>query len=423
MKKKSSFRPGISVILLLVSGTLIYFFANLQKVLVPGATFNEIQQMFYLDAASVTKLGAVFMYIYAGAQLFVGMLADRYSGARVIVWGGVAFVAGSLLSACDCSLNLLYVSRFLTGLGAASIYLSMVKEISLATGNAMPMYLGIMTMIGYSGAITGAAPFISGVKIFGYQKMMFAAGMATLFIYIIFVICFRKNPASPVCKDVKLNIATLLYALKKRHNVMLILTLGLSFGSYFALQSILAKKFLEDFCHLSSKSAGLCMTVTMTIAALNGFVVASISKAFNNRRKPIMLFCGWGCFAGMLTIFLAVLLNIRSGWMVVAGIILLSFAGNVAPISAALYKETNDPNKFGTVLSVSNFFAYIITAAMGSLAGKLMDAFPAQKINGIFVYGRNSYLLVFAVFLAIGIVSGTASLFLRETYGKNIAVK
>lgn len=420
---KALTRPKTSVVLLLLSGTLIYYFANLQKVLVPGATFNEIQQLFSLDAASVTKLGAVFMFIYAGAQLFVGVLADRYSGAKVIIFGGIAFVIGSIFSACDYSLNILYASRFLTGLGAATIYLSMVKEISLVTGKAMPMYLGIMTLIGYSGAITGAAPFISGVKHFGYQKMMFSAGMATLMIYLIFVICFKKNPAPAVCKDVKLNITTLLSVLKIRHNVMLILTLGLSFGSYFALQSILAKKFLEDFCQLSSKSAGLVMTVTMTIAAVNGFVVASISRVCGNRRRPVMLFCGWGCFTGMLMIFSAVLFNIRSPWLVIAGIVILSFAGNVAPISATFYKETNEPNKFGTVLSVSNFFAYIITAGMGSVSGKLMDLFPCQEINGIYIYSRNSYLLVFAVFLGIGIISGTTSLFLRETYGKNISVK
>ena len=63
--------------------TLLYFFANMQKVLVPGATFNEIQQIFSLDAASVTGTGAYFLYVYAAAQIIIGILADRFSGVRV----------------------------------------------------------------------------------------------------------------------------------------------------------------------------------------------------------------------------------------------------------------------------------------------------------------------------------------------------
>ena len=42
--------------LLLLFISIIYYFSNLQKVLVPGATFNELQQAFNVDATQVTKL-------------------------------------------------------------------------------------------------------------------------------------------------------------------------------------------------------------------------------------------------------------------------------------------------------------------------------------------------------------------------------
>ena len=100
--------------------TAIYFFANLQKVIIPGATFNELQQSFAVNADVVTSFGAVFLGVYAAAQLVVGVLADRYGGARVIIFGGCIFCAGSVLSAFELSLPLFYFSRFLTGCGAAS---------------------------------------------------------------------------------------------------------------------------------------------------------------------------------------------------------------------------------------------------------------------------------------------------------------
>ena len=47
--------------LLLILVSIMYFFANLQKVVVPGSVFNELQGIFNCDAASITGLGAGFM--------------------------------------------------------------------------------------------------------------------------------------------------------------------------------------------------------------------------------------------------------------------------------------------------------------------------------------------------------------------------
>lgn len=73
-------REKILGFLLLILVSILYFFANLQKVVVPGSVFNELQQIFNCDAGSVTGLGAGFMYVYSLNQLTVGVLADRYSG-------------------------------------------------------------------------------------------------------------------------------------------------------------------------------------------------------------------------------------------------------------------------------------------------------------------------------------------------------
>ena len=55
----------------------IYFFSYFQRVGVPGTIFNELQSSFAATAAAVTALSSIYLYIYAGAQLIVGMLADR----------------------------------------------------------------------------------------------------------------------------------------------------------------------------------------------------------------------------------------------------------------------------------------------------------------------------------------------------------
>lgn len=400
--------------------TPIYYFANLQKVIIPGAAFDELQQLFSLDAEGVTRLGAVFLGVYAAAQLVVGVLADRFGGARVIIAGGAVFCIGSVLSAFTSSLPLLYFCRFLSGAGAASIYLCMVKEIGRVGGNMMPMLIGIATIIGYSGSITGASPFIAGVDKFGYFNMVFWTGIATFAAYSIYVMVACKEGFIPVNKEVKFNLSSYLAVGKSRQNCALMIAIGISFGTYFALQSTVGKKFLEDFCGLSGEHAGLVMTVTMIIAALNGFVMANVSRLIGNRRMPVIWFSGFGCCIGALMIFAGIWLK-SSPVLPISGIILMAFAGNISPIYVALIKESNEDYRFGTAVCVGNCFAYAVSALFGWLAGKLMDVFDPQIVDNVKLYGRDSYLLVFGVLALLGLISAVLTLTVKESKGKNIA--
>ena len=288
-------KKGIPGWLVLVLITPVYFFSNLQKVIIPGAVFDELQQMFSLDAAGVTRIGALFLGVYAFAQLVIGVLVDRYGGARVIISGGILFCIGSILSAFGFSLELLYFSRLLTGFGAASIYLSMVKEIGRVSGNSLPLVLGIATLVGYAGAITGATPFIAGVDKFGYFYMVMAAGVIMTFFYLAYVAVALKDNFPAVEKSVKFSIPAYLNVFKSRQNCALMLSVGISFGTYFALQSTIGKKFLEDFCGLTPYASGMVLTVTMIIAAVNGFIVANISRWIGNKRRPMIIFSGATC--------------------------------------------------------------------------------------------------------------------------------
>ena len=190
---------------LLVLVSILYFFANLQKVVVPGSVFNELQQMFGCDAAGITGLGAGFMYAYSFNQLTVGVLADRYGGARVIACGGALFCIGALLSAYTGSLPVLMFSRVLTGFGASVVYLSMLKLIFRVSPGSFTVILGIIMLIGYSGSIVSGAPFVKLCTAFGYTRCMLVIGVVTATVYLLFVLntVFFNKP--PVDHSVKLN--------------------------------------------------------------------------------------------------------------------------------------------------------------------------------------------------------------------------
>ena len=112
---------------LILSGTGLYFFANIQRVAIPGAIFDLLQEDLHLSAPGVTALGSVFMYVYALNQLLIGLFVSRYGGRRVILPGALLFCLGSLLFPLSSG-GWLYVSRALTGFGASSLYLALIDE-------------------------------------------------------------------------------------------------------------------------------------------------------------------------------------------------------------------------------------------------------------------------------------------------------
>lgn len=407
--------------ILLLGISCMYYFANLQKVLVPAATFNELQRIFNGNAAAVTALGSAFMYSYAIMQLVTGLLADKYCGARVIAFGGILFCVGSLLSANEHSFALLMVSRALTGMGAATVYLSAVKEISRIAPSSLPILMGILLFLGYSGSVTGTRPFMAAVPKYGYHTMMLGAGIGVAIAYLLYMFIYIPSSLPPVRKDVNFSLTPFIEVLKRRHNLAQVGMCGIGFGTYYAFQSIIGKKFLEDYCGMSAASAGTVLTATMVIASVNGFIVANISRLWGNRRRPFLLFEGFGCMLTALMLTLLLAFDCHKPIFAVSVLIFQAFAGNIGSMTVAMYRDANYEHRFGTVMSIGNCFAYLVTAAFGGFLGKLMDLFPPTVINGVKVYGRNSYLTVFAVFLVLGAIAATLSCFIHESYGKNIA--
>ena len=126
--KDKKFLLYISLILL---GTLFYFVANFQRIAVPGAIFDVLEQELSVGAPQITAFGAIFMYVYAFTQLLNGVFVDRYGGYRVMLVGGIIMSIGCIIFPLTANLSLMYFSRALMGLGGSMFYLSIIKELGL----------------------------------------------------------------------------------------------------------------------------------------------------------------------------------------------------------------------------------------------------------------------------------------------------
>ena len=405
------------VFFLLICGTGLYFFANLQRVAIPGTVFNQLQENLHAGAPYITALGASFMYVYAVSQLLVGLFLVRYGGIRMILAGGIIFCLGSLLFPLFRSLPVLYLIRALTALGASTIYLSMVMEISRVFPRNYSLVISIFLMIGYFGGIVTGKPLTECIGVLGFTETLLLLGALAAVFYTGFFSSSWTLKLPPIRKDYPIRLGNFGRGLRIRHNVILFIFLALSFSLYYVLQTVIGKKFMEDFGLLSSDRAADYLSILAGLCAVSGFLFALLSKLLGNRRKVPCLINAFVFVLVYACIILMIYFDYRSQWIFPL-LCLLAITSSLGPITISIIQETNDPSITGSMIALINFVAYIVLAVLGNAVGFLLRVFPPEIRNGIEFYSRESYLVLFGFLGLLSVVSLVLALMLKETHGR-----
>ena len=403
---------------LILSGTGLYFFANIQRVAIPGAIFDLLQSDLHLEAPGVAALGSVFMLVYALNQLLIGLFVGRYGGRRVILPGALLFCLGSLLFPLSAG-GWLYVSRALTGFGASSLYLALIDETIRACRKNYAIAVSLVITAGYAGGIVANAPFVAVVRTVGWRQTLLGIAGATIFFYLLFVMISSLRRFPPIRRDVPFHFAPFLQVLGERNNRLVFLVGGLNFGLYYVIQTVLGKKFLEDFCDFSSSGAAWILSLTGLISAVSGTLLAVLSRLAGNRRSVFCRIAGIVCASSFSLITLMLLADLRSGW--IAPIFcLLASTGSISSITIPLLHETNPRHLAGSAVCFLNFSFYLTVGVFGNLSGWLLNCSPPEMVNQTLVYSRNSYLAVFAVLTlaSLAVLFGAVKLRDRQTRQK-----
>ncbi len=405
-------RPPLRLRLLLCCGTLLYFFMNFQRAVVPGPLFNELQAALQAPASSITALSSSFMYVYAFCHLITGLMADRYGGFRVLKVCGFIFCLGSLLFPYSRSLATMFTCRFLIGLGASGIYLSLVKEISRLYPNTLAGILGVVIFIGYIGCIAANSPFQALTHYLSWQTGLKLVAMASFGVLAVTIALLRgipqtKNP------DVPLNLSPFVQLLHNSHNRKVLTFFSLTFSIYFVMQTILGKKFLQDFYGMSPVAAGWILTLMSVLATLANLFTPGLRAHFGHRSRFIIRWAGALCIISVVSLSISVCYNIRNAAF--GGCLLtMSLAAGISPIIAVVFRDTNPPQLFSTIISFLNFLCFFLVALMGNLLGFLMDQWAPKRQGELLIYGRSSYLAVLIVLILLAIIALWHCLHIRE---------
>ena len=410
------------VFLLFVPLTLLYSTSYFQRTAIPGQIFNQLQNDLSMDAVHVTYIGAAFIYIYSLSQLFIGYLVDRFGAKKVVTLGGLLFCTGVIAFPLLNNPFLIYGARMIAGIGAGTMYLSLLRESDRLFGREnYSVMIGVVFLCGYAGGLFGTLPFERLTSIFSWRNVLLGAGLFSLFCYIWFLVAYstREGKFSVPALEKKEGEKQQTRSMFANAPLWLDVFCGtLNFSIYFVIQTVVGKKLLYDVAKMSSKeSASVIFALTLVCMTVI-FSSATLTRLCGNRRKPLMIFASTLELINVALMCCA-LHFLWPKWVFVVCYISFAITSGTLIAFSLTAQELGSRETLTRSAGFYNMANYLGVVMLSPLVGWFLDKFGnPSKVGGVTVHSVDAYFKLFCCLLVMAGLGAVLVHFIPETRGK-----
>jgi len=350
---------------------------------------------FGLVAAETGLLASVYFLVFAGAQIPIGVLLDRYGPRRVQSVLLVMAVGGTTLFGNADSFAELLIGRAMIGLGVAGSLMAGLKAIvTWFPKERIAFVNGAMIMLGSLGAVTATAPTDWLLDCIGWRSLFEVLTIATLAAAgLVYFVAPESSGNSK--RPVRPGKPITLWSIYSDPRFLRVAPLSAAcIGSSWALQSLWAAAWLtevEGFDYQSRSARMLLMAIGLSLGALLLGTMADRLRKLGIRTEVLL--------AGVATLFivaeLALVLRIPLPSLLPWSIV--SIAGAATVLSFAIiadYFPTEYAARANGALNLLHFgWAFTIQYGIGLVVGQ----WPSQDGH----YPVAAYQAAFGLCLAL----------------------
>jgi len=405
-----------------ILGSVYFAYAFFQRV-APSVMVDGLMRDFAVGGAILGNLSAFYFYAYAGLQLPVGLLVDRWGPRRVLTVTAAFCGLGTVLFATADGLAAAYAGRFMIGAGAA---FGFVGALTLATSWFPPRRFaalaGLTMLAGMAGGMLGQAPLAAVVEWAGWRGALYgAAGFGFLLAALVWlVVRDRPDRADGEAEHAGATLsafAGLRDVASNPQTWMLAVCGGLLSAPLLAFGGLWGVPYVMERYGASRPGAALAITFILIGWAVGSPVSGWLSDHLGRRRAPMAA----GALIAMLSLLAALYLP---GLPLVAFSGLLFVSGGAAAAMVICYataRELNPGRAVGTAYGFVNMMTVGSGALFQPLIGWLLDLnWDGAMHEGARVYDAEAYAAAFAVLPGCLAAAFVVSFFVRETWCRPI---
>jgi MFS family permease len=376
-----------------------------------GVVGLEATERFHASASAISFFTVLQLLVYAGLQIPVGLLVDRF-GSRAMIAGGAALMGlGQLQLAFADTIPGGVAGRVLVGAGDAMTFISVIRLIPLwFAPSRVPLVTQLTGMSGQLGQLFSVIPFAFVLHLSGWTSaFLMLSGLSALAVVLVLLLLQDVPPGTerPHSKQgLRATGASLARAWRQpgtRLGMWSHFTIQFS-GTVFAMTW--GYPFLISGQGLEAGTVAALMALYVAAAmAVGPFIGRFVSRHPLRRSTLVLLIAGAtaGAWAAVLLIPGQAPL-----WLLAGLVVVLAVGGPGSMIGFDFARTFNPAHRIGTatgIVNVGGFFAALVAIF---LIGLVLDVLLASGFSNGVLYGLDPFRVALSVqFLLLG--SGAAA--------------
>ncbi len=409
--------PGLLPALGWIMGSVFFFYVWVLRVS-PSVMVAELMRDFGAGGALLGNLSALYFYTYAGLQVVVGVMVDRFGPRRLMSTAAAVCALGAVVFAVADTVALASLGRLLIGAGAAFGFVGSLTIIARwYPPHRFALLGGIVQMAGMAGGVAGQGPLALAVAATGWRMTVGAVGVFGFAIAVALWLVVRDRGARAEDGPGRHLLAGLRRVVGSRDTWFAGAAGLAATGPAFGFAGLWGVPYIETRYGIDRAAAAAVASLLFAGWALGAPLLGGLSDRIGLRKLPMA--------AGLAAATAAMAAMIYIPGLPLAGMgvlaFLCGFAASSQILGFALAREHNPTWARGATLGFVNAFVTGGGALYQPAVGGLLDLFWEGRMEaGARLYGVDAYTGALSLIVATGVVGVIFAAFVRETHCRQV---
>lgn len=411
----SALQPWIVVL-----ATSLFFFYIFAQMHIFNAIIPGLIKEFQFNAVQLGNLSALYYY---GNVLFLfpaGMLLDRLSVKRILVFSMAVTVVCSFIFYLTSSIHVMYITRLLIGIVGSFCMLGCVKIASRwFPPNRMALVIGLCITMAMLGGMIAQTPLTLLADAYGWRAAMLTwviLGVGLFALIATFVKDFPPNTQEFFAKQkAKLNAFGFFHSLglvlKNPQNWLgglYICFINLPIFIFATWGSI----YLVQAHNLARTEASYVISMLFIGAIVGSPLIGWISDKIGRRKLPMII----GAIVSIVVMLLIMYsTNLSLTWLLIL-FLALGIITSAQVVGYPLIVESNSPTITATASSIGSTLIMSGGTLMPVFGWLLELKWDHKMVDGLPIYSISDCRLAVSMMLIAFIIGLITSLLVKETH-------
>ncbi|OAS82776.1 MULTISPECIES: MFS transporter [Metabacillus] len=398
----------------IVFATVLFtYFIIVSQRTAPGLISDQLMKDFNVTASTIGLLASIQFFAYAGLQVPIGILSDRFGPNLFLIVGTLLTGVGTLLYSLAPNESILFLARLIVGTGDATIWVNVVLILSQwFKGNEFIKLLGMAGMTGSLGFLMATVPFSIWIALSGWRASFFTMGIILCLCGILLYFVLVKYPKRMV-KNNAITSSSSVKSEHKREKTLVILNRIFSnqqawaaflchfgaVGTYVGFIGSWAVPYGMDIFDMTRSGASQFIMIGLIGALIGAPLTSWISSRMQSIKIPyitvhLLIFLSWSAFllfSGKPPLIILMVL-----------FLLIGYGNGASALTFAIVRQSFDVKEVGVASGFANMGGFLSAVLLPSFFGKVLDHFQLAESNVGYLYG----FMIPVIFSMIGLFGG-----------------